>query len=687
MRAELHDGTILEFPDGTDPAVIQRTVKTYLSGGADQQKAPDWDAGKSLAQGVTFGFLDEAKGALRAMKDVKKDGVLQAVGDAVKGTPKYEAAYKARVAEVRDAEKQYAEQNPGTAIAANVAGGLLVPVPGATAVMGAKSLSAVPTFAKAAGLGGALGAIGGAGNAEEGGRLSGAAQGAGIGAGLGAALSPIAGLVGKGYDAAFNSLSQRVKGLTKADRKIAGIVQEIGGGDMNAGLTEVSRRLADAGHDAAIIDVLGIGGEKLGRAAANVPGKSASIADNFVTARTLGRGGRLQGASDNLAPRENIVEKIDTLAAAREAEANKLYGEAFKANQDVMTPEIDAILSTPAGSAALKDAARLMQNDRSLLSKADPELTAALKEAADLGKADYVPGGVARGFKMRTLDYVKRALGDMEGRAIRDGKKTEASFIGDLRRGLVKELDAADVTGRAGPNSLKPEGGLYAQGRAKFAEKTKVMNALEDGTKFINGDVELTAKQLSKLSDGEKEAFRLGARKAIGQMIDRDTQTAVTRLDPKKAGIWEKLKTVFPDTEYSAFKKEVDNEINKLRVERFAGPRSGSQTAGLGSDIADMANDVKPFAVAGRQLLQGSPLQAAGTAAGGVIERLSAPNPRVAEDLARRLFAMDPASRNAALQALSRASNKPNAGPMIQGLLAGSSGMVGGRVGGLLSAE
>ena len=28
ITAQLHDGTELEFPDGTDPAVVQRTVKS-----------------------------------------------------------------------------------------------------------------------------------------------------------------------------------------------------------------------------------------------------------------------------------------------------------------------------------------------------------------------------------------------------------------------------------------------------------------------------------------------------------------------------------------------------------------------------------------------------------------------------------------------------------------------------------
>lgn len=39
--AELHDGRRLEFPDGTDPAVIQRTVKRVLGGQAQQPAQPD----------------------------------------------------------------------------------------------------------------------------------------------------------------------------------------------------------------------------------------------------------------------------------------------------------------------------------------------------------------------------------------------------------------------------------------------------------------------------------------------------------------------------------------------------------------------------------------------------------------------------------------------------------------------
>lgn len=46
ITAELHDGTRLEFPDGTDPAVIQRTVKSVLA----KQAPAAVEAGQSLRE-------------------------------------------------------------------------------------------------------------------------------------------------------------------------------------------------------------------------------------------------------------------------------------------------------------------------------------------------------------------------------------------------------------------------------------------------------------------------------------------------------------------------------------------------------------------------------------------------------------------------------------------------------------
>jgi hypothetical protein len=48
ITAELHDGTRLEFPEGTDPAVIQRTVKSVLAAKQTQQPSMAEQAGAAL---------------------------------------------------------------------------------------------------------------------------------------------------------------------------------------------------------------------------------------------------------------------------------------------------------------------------------------------------------------------------------------------------------------------------------------------------------------------------------------------------------------------------------------------------------------------------------------------------------------------------------------------------------------
>ena len=60
VEAQLHDGTILEFPDGTDPAVVQTTVKRVLA-----EKYPPTIGGyakeafKAIPRGAA-GFLESA---------------------------------------------------------------------------------------------------------------------------------------------------------------------------------------------------------------------------------------------------------------------------------------------------------------------------------------------------------------------------------------------------------------------------------------------------------------------------------------------------------------------------------------------------------------------------------------------------------------------------------------------------
>lgn len=178
----------------------------------------------------------------------------------------------------------------------------------------------------------------------------------------------------------------------------------------------------------------------------------------------------------------------DAADQARSAQASALYDEAFKANQSIGSRKIDRIIETPAGKSAFKKAVEKMQNDQTNVGISDEELTEAMRFAADLGKMDRVPGGVASGLKLRTWDYVKRSLGDVEQEALQAGRRDDARIIGNLRRDLTKELDSLDSTAAAGPNSTKPEGGAYFRARQAYAKGSEAIDLIEDGgVGFING--------------------------------------------------------------------------------------------------------------------------------------------------------------------------------------------------------
>lgn len=89
ITAELHDGTRLEFPDGTDPAVIQATVKRVMSDGRPAVVS----AGASLRDiprqiGLTARAGAKAVASLPAMASDALTGVYNAAADAAQGQGK-----------------------------------------------------------------------------------------------------------------------------------------------------------------------------------------------------------------------------------------------------------------------------------------------------------------------------------------------------------------------------------------------------------------------------------------------------------------------------------------------------------------------------------------------------------------------------------------------------------------------
>lgn len=189
IEVELPDGRIIEFPDGTDPNVIQSTARRLL--GIQQQQPPipqpvqpelapqrgiGEQIGRSVAEGATLGFFPEMVAAGQT-----------ALGSAGIGP---ERTFQENVARQ---EAVQAGIPPQVRIPGNIAGGLAT----GAGVASALPRAAVATAPRAAAVGALEGAVAGAGFAPPGERVQGAATGAAIGGAIGAAAQPIGRLIAR----------------------------------------------------------------------------------------------------------------------------------------------------------------------------------------------------------------------------------------------------------------------------------------------------------------------------------------------------------------------------------------------------------------------------------------------------------------------------------------------------------
>jgi hypothetical protein len=477
--------------------------------------------------------------------------------------------------------------------------------------------------------------------------------------------NPWAGLLtavgsGVGLSMMANKLAQH-GATTAAEKKIMHLIREIGDGDEAAGLREVQKRLAAGGDDTALVDTLDIQGAKMGRAVANVPeGQGPVIADEFVQGRVGTRGERLQKAADTLAPNE-YHPLLERLNIKQRTESKPLYDEAFAPRSDpdgnVFAPWDDRLqrfVDNPRIQKAMKVGIELQKD----LAVAD-DIPFNYQEYSikDIGKTgelifDKTPN-------LRAMDAAKQGLDEM----IYDPKNMDAfgnmnwtkrlRALEALRNSLVTKLDEITTDPITKVSS-------YQKARAAWSGPQQLSEAAKRGRKFIQGDEEVSAKAVAAMSEGEREAFRVGARRQISQIINDDTQTALTKFSPKKVTFWNKLRTVFPDDEsFNVFAADVEKELTKGRVEAFAGPRAGAQTAGLQQDIAELSRMPENTALGlevGTQLITGHPLRAAAAFARPAIDWVKRPSSKTAEGLARYLFELDPAKQKTMLDALQRAS-------------------------------
>lgn len=274
---------------------------------------------------------------------------------------------------------------------------------------------------------------------------------------------------------------------------------------------------------------------------------------------------------------------IEAFVEANQKAAGPLYEQAYKANPNVSSPMLDRILETPAGKKALADARVKMQNDMSLMGTPDADLMA---QAVEGGTA--LPAkGAASGMKLRVYDYVKRSLNDQTSAAYRAGNKDEGNIIRDLNKSLVKALDEADVTSVAGPNSLKPEGGMYAQARAKAGEYLSAKKQFEEAQSHILDDkfpAQDMAAYVAKLGPAEKQAYTGG----VANRLFALQQAGKLKASVFRAPIVQsKLATLMGPDKARAFIQNMVTEQKMAEFSRLRAPGAGSPTAEYNAAMKD----------------------------------------------------------------------------------------------------
>ena len=587
-----------------------------MSPGATKLKAAQDALGGSggmqsiLMNGASFGLSDEISGVANALGNI--------VTSPFTGNFDPSQAYT----DARDVERgriaSALDQYPVAGNIGLVLGGFAGGNPGAAVTAAPNALAAIRSGAATGAVGGAIGGFG-SGEGTEGSAIGGVLGGT-FGGALGAVIPT-----------AVMGVSSRIGGLKRFFGRDPGLPRQIVGealkADANTGAS--AGAAMDRAHELGVPYMLADTGENTRGLVASVgrqPGPSRTTVLNAVQERQMGQSERIRGAIErDLGPITNGFEQSDALMQGARAQAGPLYDAAY-AQPGVMSEELQSLLQTPTGRAALSRAHRIAADERrdpgamGLLMDADGNVTLNPAPAREIGNADAaraeldaaqdqyravrgnagggtvesarqrveaareglrnaqqalagapVEGSVAEvpAFTVQTLDYVKRGIDDVlneKKNAFGRLQLDEAGrAIEGVRRQFVSEIDR-----------LHP--GPYQEARSVYAGPAAAREALEMGAEALNKSPEEISRQLSYYGDNERDMFAQGYRNQLAGSIERrvddaDKARAIMGTPAKR----DALSRVFPGGGLDQFSETLAAE--QATNQTFRSATQGSQTA------------------------------------------------------------------------------------------------------------
>jgi hypothetical protein len=487
-------------------------------------KTAEFGAGRSLAQGATFGFADELEALTKSL--------------AGQGT------YEQNLAALELAKQKYGQQNPKTALATEIAGGLpyaLLPFLG-TARYAQMAKEASPlvragvTAGSSAVTGALTGALGGAGAAGVGERMAGAQAGGALGGlvggaapavtkGLGMAGSkvvdvtsgiPVVQQVGKAVGVATG---QTVDAANRAKAKLLEAMYRD-----KVSPADLEKMIKAATKPVGIADIAGENVRSLADVAQKYPSEARQAAKLALEERAAGQGERIQGdISKYLGGFTDPFEYTTAIAQRQQQLSSPLYQKAY-AYGEVTDPKVLKFLELPQFKKAAKEA---------------QDLLAAEGRSVDMSMPT-----------VEVLDQVKRGLDVLIKRETDPfGKITDLGRIYKNKKNeFLAELDSA-----------VPD---FGKARAAFAGEAELLDATKLGKDFYKQTASEANRTFAKLSPSEQEAYKVGALDAVKEKIQTAKDTADIRKrifgSPAERN---RVSSLFPDdATFKEFEKDMMTE-------------------------------------------------------------------------------------------------------------------------------
>ena len=579
----------------------------------------DFGAGRSLLQGLTFGFADEIEAGLKSV----------AGGD----------TYEEEVGRIRAGQKAFEAREPTTALGMEALGALptlAIPFAGAgrAAQIGARAPSLARTMTTGAGIGAAEGLVGGVGRGEgaEDRAMRGLTEGA-LGAGLGAmapaAVTGGARLFGGGRSPDVRATERLGRAIPEQDmpRIQSEVEGRIARGETGADMPET---LADIAGGTAQRELRGARGAS--------PEVSAQI-DPMLRGRVETQAPRIERQiEEGVGIRADQADDLQTLVSRQEQEAADLYDSLRNQYQAVDVSDMRGLFNSPAFEKNYNTVIQTMRN-RAAAGQIDDSVLRQLE-----GKMTYneFMEAIRRGDRVEVpfdfLERMKRRLSSEARQAKVRGDTETAGELGDLARSFTQSID-----------DRVPE---YAQARSAFAGQAEIADALEEGDAFLRQTPTTVSSRLSEMGESEKKAYLTGAVNSLRNLIEntRDRTDLVQKLvgTPANRKRIAALMGGEDTPQFRAFEDALRREARFVESRNIV--TGGSQTAAFLKDVERQGMPVSqavellmnPTAVASPSFV--------GQAMASLVNFVSGPSSDVGGRVAQRLLETDPRRQAQILQ-------------------------------------